>query len=95
MTNKGKKQLACRVSDETFNEVLEIVGNYDKPFKSTSEYVYTLIIKDLAIRNNPTKSKLNLMLVLKEYLDSPEGKKYVCSLMEYAILNGFKRTTTE
>jgi len=46
----NKKSLACRVSSETFDAVRALTEGDNPPFESTTEYLQTLIISDLARR---------------------------------------------
>lgn len=55
-TQTKKKALACRVSDETFNRVQKLTEGENPPFESISEYLYTVIISDLARRELGTTS---------------------------------------
>ena len=45
-----KKALSCRVSDETYQKVVSLIESDGAPFESLSEYLYTLVISDLARR---------------------------------------------
>ena len=49
-TQTKKRALSCRVSNETFEAVKALTVGETCPFESTSEYLYTLIISDLARR---------------------------------------------
>ena len=68
-TQTKKRALSCRVSNETFEAVKALTEGDNCPFESTSEYLYTLIISDLARRAMGDKS---LAEEVKALLQTPE-----------------------
>lgn len=52
----NKRALTCRVSNETFAAVKALTEGENRPFESTTEYLQTLIISDLARRALGEKS---------------------------------------
>lgn len=79
-----KKQLSCRVSDETYFDVLKIVGEDDRPFRSTSEYLYTLIIRDIAERKAGVKAIEVKSIV--DYLTTDAGRETICKIISEGLL---------
>lgn len=66
-TQTKKAQIACRLSQETLKRVKALTEGEDAPFESVSEYLYTLIISDLARREmNVSVAAYELMEALKD-----------------------------
>ena len=73
-TQTKKRALSCRVSNETFEAVKSLTEGDNCPFESTSEYLYTLIISDLARRAMGDKT---LVEEIKAILQTPELKAMI------------------
>lgn len=63
-----KHTIACRISEETYNAMMELVNGKNAKFETISEYMYTLIISDIA-RRKAVKPDLTEQLI--EALDNP------------------------
>lgn len=70
----NKRALTCRVSNETFEAVKALTEGDNRPFESTTEYLQTLIISDLARRAIGDKS---LVEEVKAVLQTPEVKALI------------------
>ena len=71
-----KKQISCRLSDESYDAVMLLINS--GKYKSVSEYLYTLILKDLQRRETGDS---NIKECVKEFLDSPEGMDFLSKIM--------------
>lgn len=63
----NKHTIACRISDETYNAMMQLIKGEDAKYESISEYIYTLIISDLARR----KEKTDISTQILEALNNP------------------------
>jgi hypothetical protein len=70
----NKKSLACRVSSETFEAVKALTEGENCPFESTTEYLQTLIISDLAQRKMGGRT---LQEEIIDILRTPEMKRLI------------------
>lgn len=73
-TQTTKKQVAFRASDEIIDKIKALTEGDNAPFKSTSEYLYSLVVADLARRELGVDFITQKFL---ELLDNPEIQKLV------------------
>ncbi|MDV0442238.1 hypothetical protein [Methanorbis furvi] len=74
-----KAQIACRLSPETLGKVKTLIEKDDAPFESMSEYLYTLIISDLARREMGVDA---VTYQFFELLKNPEIQKEIKRLLK-------------
>lgn len=78
-----KKPLTGWVSPEIYQQVLQLCSGEDSPYKSISEYVTTLVNRDLAVREHKSEvsepqtqyahtQTLDITAALIEALNRPE-----------------------
>lgn len=73
-----KHTIACRISEETYNAMLELVNGKDAKFETISEYMYTLIISDIARRKAQKPDVSNMLM---DALNNPEVVDKLRSLL--------------
>ena len=73
-----KHTVAVRISEETYNSMLELVNGKDAKFETMSEYMYTLIISDIARRKAQKPDMTDMIL---EALNNPEVVEKLRSLV--------------
>ena len=73
-TQTTKKQVAFRASDEIIDKIKALTEGDNAPFKSTSEYLYSLVVADLARRELGVDFITQKFL---ELLDNPEIQQLV------------------
>ena len=74
--NTDKKALACRISKEAYDKVMNLVEKGGvKPFESVSEYLMYLIYSDLAKRESGLDKIESDIIELEHRLRKLEEKK--------------------
>lgn len=73
-----KHTVAVRISEETYQSMLELVKGDNAKYETMSEYMYTLIISDIARRKT---QKPDMTDILLESLKNPEVADTIRSIV--------------